>query len=217
MSKSYKKAMERIEVTEDMRQKILERLQEEEMRTEESASVQDFCQKGKKRPFKRVYLGYIAAACLLCIGIGGVVTPVLLHRLQSPPEMQGGYEVEEAASVEELSELVSFQVQELGALAEEADSTVYLSYWGDMAEIVYYENEQTATYRMAKGSEDISGDYNEYAVSEIEQMGETSVTLKGNKDGYTLMIWSKDGYSYSLSLEKPVEKTQILDMLQPVC
>lgn len=183
----------------------------------EPASVQGFCQKGKKRAFKRVYLGYIAAACLLCIGLGGVVTPVLLHKLQSAPEMQGGYGIEEAASVEELSGLVSFQVQELSDLAEEADSTAYLSYWGNMAEIVYYGSEQTATYRMAKGSEDISGDYNEYAVSEIEQVGETSVTLKGNADGYTLITWSKDGYSYSVSLEKPVEKTQILDMLQPVC
>ena len=60
------------------------------------------------------------------------------------------------------------------------------------------------TIRKAPGAEDISGDYNTYESTEKVTVGGIEVTLKGEA-GYTLAIWSSEGYSYSLSLSSPLD------------
>lgn len=55
--------------------------------------------------------------------------------------------------------------------------------------------------RKAAGSNDISGDYNEYAQTRSLSLGkaDTTVTVKGGTDGaINLATWVKDGYAYSL-------------------
>lgn len=77
-----------------------------------------------------------------------------------------------------------------------------LSADGDvMFEIIYASGEdETARIRKAPGADDVSGDYNEYAETETVDAGGVSVTMKGERDSYTLGIWSDGTYSYSLSL-----------------
>ena len=65
-----------------------------------------------------------------------------------------------------------------------------------MLEIKY----DVGTYvRKSVGEEDdISGDYNEYAVVETVTVGERTVTFKGDGETVSLALWTEDGFSYAV-------------------
>lgn len=64
------------------------------------------------------------------------------------------------------------------------------------------ENGQTVLLRKSQGTEDNSGDFNQYPDVETLTMADADVTLKGADGRFTLALWQKDGFSYSLSLSQ---------------
>lgn len=54
--------------------------------------------------------------------------------------------------------------------------------------------------RKAPGSEDISGDYNEYAEKNEVKIDSLTVTEQGNDGKVSLVTWCSDGYSYAVSV-----------------
>ena len=106
----------------------------------------------------------------------------------------------EVASKEELSEAVGFPVKSVQSLPFFPQSIYYTSYWGEMAQIDYANGGSMACFRQSLGEEDNSGDWNEYPAKESFTVNGCAVTLKGERDSYTLGIWSDGTYSYSLSL-----------------
>ena len=87
-------------------------------------------------------------------------------------------------------------------------------YWGELAEITYSNDQEKLVYRKAVGEDDISGDYNEYSKEKKCIIGQYEVTIKGNKSGFTLAIWTKDGYSYSLDLSRSASEDEILEIIK---
>lgn len=82
-----------------------------------------------------------------------------------------------------------------------SNNKIYRAMNDEMLEVIYVNGEdETGRIRKARGSEDISGDYNEYAETETVSVGSITVTLKGDAGQYTLAIWTDGSYSYSLSL-----------------
>lgn len=73
-----------------------------------------------------------------------------------------------------------------------------------MFEVIYRdggeESKNIIHIRKAPGTEDISGDYNQYAESSTETVGETEVTMKGADGKVHLATWAKDGYTYSINV-----------------
>ena len=69
-----------------------------------------------------------------------------------------------------------------------------------MAEIQYRNGEVEAVFRKSTGTEDISGDFNSYDTVQELTVGDITATLKGNSGTYLLAVWSKDSFSYSLSI-----------------
>lgn len=66
---------------------------------------------------------------------------------------------------------------------------------------VYYggetEGADRASLRKGTGSEDISGDYTDYAKTETVTVGDITVTEKGDGENVFSAIWTKGDYSYS--------------------
>jgi len=81
-----------------------------------------------------------------------------------------------------------------------------------MAQIIYSDGQNTITYRMAKGSDDISGDYTNYEESGSEIMGNIEVMLRGSSSLISLATWTKDDCSYALSFSAQVDKEEV-DMI----
>ena len=73
-----------------------------------------------------------------------------------------------------------------------------------MFEVIYRdggeESKNIIRIRKAPGAEDISGDYDQYAESSTEAVGEAEVTMKGADGKVHLATWTKDGYTYSISV-----------------
>ena len=73
-----------------------------------------------------------------------------------------------------------------------------------MFEVIYRdggeESENIIHIRKAPGAEDISGDYNQYAESSTEAVGEAEVTMKGTDGKVCLATWTRDGYTYSIGV-----------------
>lgn len=73
------------------------------------------------------------------------------------------------------------------------------------------------TVRKAKGSSDISGDYNSYANSEQRTVNGATVTLKGNGDTWSVATWSANGYTYAVNAENhPMSEDWILEIISDV-
>lgn len=147
--------MEHIEVTEDMRLRILAHLK---------------AIPSEKRPLKskrlsRKFLPF--AACLLLLTGAFAVTCLRSNAPASaPPTVQGAInEITTFSSSEELSDCLGFDVFQLKELPFETKKITYTSYWNRMSEITYHGSRQSAVFRQSPGSEDNSGNYNSYAVT----------------------------------------------------
>lgn len=196
LGKAYDEIMDKIEVTPELRRRVLARIEAENIVPARPRLL--------RFPAWR-YLS--AAACLVLVIAGAAVLPRLLGREASPPPVLFPPDIQEAASLRELSGLVGFQVTEEFSLPFEAEDTAYRAYGGGLAEIAYTGAGQTALYRQSAGMEDNSGDYTDYgSVVEITANG-LPVTLKGDGGAYMLAVWTDGMYSYSLCLSRGTGET----------
>ena len=186
--------MEKIEVTDAMRRRILANLDQMDW---------------KAAPAKVVRFPYLKrlmplAACLvLLVGMfyarflipGETVDPMPSDRVMV------GSGIVDVADADALTETVDFPVKELTALPFQVDEVTYTSYWKELAQVKYTGGGQTVTFRQSLGDGDNSGDYNVYAETEVKEIGGMGVTLKGDGQTYSLVIWSDGTYAYSLRAE----------------
>ena len=183
----YDEVMEKLEVTPEMHARILQNVK---------TQMAEPCKKPNRlRRFAAL------AACLAVLLMGAMALPKFISSpVPEESETMVANGMVEVTSKEELSEAVGFPVKSAQSLPFFPQSIYYTSYWGDMAQIDYANGGSTACFRQSLGEEDNSGDWNEYPAQESLTVNGCAVTLKGERDSYTLGIWSDGTYSYSLSL-----------------
>lgn len=202
MDKRYDEIMEHVEVTPEMRRRILKQIEQTDLT--------------KNAPPKVITIARIRrlaaiAACLAVVLIGALTLPGLIHGPEHPDDsdvLAPGNGIVQVASVEELSETVGFEVVGCSHLPFQVEGVTYTAYWKELAEIVYSGEGKTAVWRMGTGTEDVSGDYNTYDTETEISVGGTAVTLKGNNGSYTLAIWTQNKYAYSISLSDGLAEKQ---------
>ena len=70
--------------------------------------------------------------------------------------------------------------------------------------------------RKAAGSDDISGDYNEYTATEAKTETGKAVTLKGSGAKIMLALWTDGGYTYCVGVTGGAKEADILAMADAV-
>ena len=87
-----------------------------------------------------------------------------------------------------------------------------------MLELIYTgTGGDSVSVRKAEGKGDISGDYNEYAESDVLEAGGVTVTAKGNGEGISLALWEADGYTYSMSAgETALTESDVVEAVSAV-
>ena len=198
MTRKYDEVMDRIEITEGMRRRILQNIRQ----TPQKKAPE----KPKKSGIYRVLLPL--AACLVLL-VGVLSVPALRKESreeESPvPSIQAVNGIMEAESPEKLSEMVGFKVLGLSELPFEVRSVTCASCWGNMAQIEYTGDNISCTYRQSRGTEDNSGDYTAYEITEKRTMGGAEVTLKGHAaDEYLAAVWTDGTFSFSVLFTEPV-------------
>ena len=202
LGKAYDELMDKIEVTPEMRQRVLRRVTSEDI-APAKPKVMSF-------PKLKKYLS--AAACLALVIAGAAALPRLTQP-QPPGNVQVVPQIEEAASLDELSTLTGFDVGVGFVLPFEPEETTYCSYWNELAQIQYGGQGQTAAYRQSAGTEDNSGDYTAYGDMAELAAGGLAVTLKGSGGVYVLAVWTDGSFSYSLGLSQGVTAEEWLTLL----
>ena len=118
---------------------------------------------------------------------------------------------------DELSAAVGFPVNEVEGRPFTVEKEVYISYWGEMAQIEYTGEGETVVFRKGTGTDDVSGDYNVYSSVKEIMAGANLVTLKGENNVFTLAVWTDGNYSYSLDIPKGLSEDEWSEMIQLAC
>lgn len=189
MTLKYDELMDKIEVTDAMRARILTRV---------SGAA-------KKKSAARRWA--LAAACFAVLLLGALTVPKLLtgDPAQAEPEqgVMTANGMEEVANAQALADAVGFPVSEATELPFEPLTVHYTSYWGQMAEISYEAGDQTAELRKSPGTDENSGDYTVYPATEQLTVADLDIQLRGDaQDAYTLAVWTDGQYAYSLRLSQ---------------
>lgn len=87
---------------------------------------------------------------------------------------------------------------------------------GHLVQVTYESESDTICYRMAKGSEDISGDFNSYDNVETVKINDADVTLKGDDSLYYNAAWVDDDASYSIRSDRGLEKEIMTAIVESV-
>lgn len=86
----------------------------------------------------------------------------------------------------------------------------------NMIQVFYGGEENEVCIRKAPGTEDISGDYNRYAVCDTVSVGELKVTMKGEEGQMHLATWTDGGYTYSIGARTGMSSSDMSALVQLV-
>ena len=198
MKRRYDEIMDHVNVTDEMRARILKNINEVDITTKKSNIV----------PLRRVRQIAALAACLALV-LAGTFAFVRRGEPAQPDTPDDGWtqivpDFQEKATLAELSDALGFDVTE-PKLPFEPAGTVYTACWNRFAQIDYTASDgRTACYRQSPGTEDISGDFNEYPDVQTLKIAGADVTLKGAGGVYTLAVWTDGSYAYALSLSEGI-------------
>jgi hypothetical protein len=198
----YNRAIERIEVTVEMRDRIMKNIGEI-----------DPVKKQNKAPSFKGYRKYISiAACLVLLFVGAFVVYYSFTNSNNPPVATNN-SIVDCSSLGELSDAVGFKVREVNTFPFNVQQTTYASFWGKIAQIAYVDGDDTLVFRMSAGSEDNSGNYNDYSEVKNCSAGEYTFTIKGDNEQYYLAVWEYGGYSYSINIPNGVSEEELLKVV----
>lgn len=205
LAAKYNEAMERLQLTEEAKERILNHVSEA-MKENNGAG-----KAAKMIRFPNWKRWGTLAACLALVLIGAIVW----NPAQSTPGnndtqvMSPGNQVlvplgdEEYTSAEELSETIGFPVEDIDGYPYVGNEIHYENLFNEIAQISVLGDHGQICFRKAVGTDDISGDYNDYSVIKEVTLEGVVITLKGNDDLFSLAVWQHAGYTYSMSIEPP--------------
>ena len=110
----------------------------------------------------------------------------------------------EVKNLDEASKIAGFTL-EVPETYEDYKKQVIQAIENDMIEVIYIEEEsgyEGLRIRKAKGTDDISGDYNEYRNVETVKVGDYDVTEKGDEGNIFIATWTDGTYSYAIDTDR---------------
>lgn len=168
----------------------------------------------------------IAACAMLVIGVGIfaitqhrgniIDTPAQSEEADSSDFVQSGNPYAEYDTLEEAENTIGFEISvpdSYGGYTE----PYYAVIEGKILEVQYYNGDDRGmVIRKSRGSEDISGDFNEFDnITETEVNGNT-VTIKGSGDEFSLALWVSGDYSYSVSVSSGISENALKEIIEKI-
>lgn len=168
----------------------------------------------------------IAACAMLVIGVGIfaitqhsgniIDTPAQSEEADSSDFVQSGNPYAEYDTLEEAENTIGFEISvpdSYGGYTE----PYYAVIEGKILEVQYYNGDDRGMIiSKSRGSEDISGDFNEFDnITETEVNGNT-VTIKGNGDEFSLALWVSGDYSYSVSVSSGISENALKEIIEKI-
>lgn len=115
----------------------------------------------------------------------------------------------EYKNIDEAKENLSFSVLIPTELPEGYIITRVSTISNEIFQVDYSNGKNEITYRMATGTEDISGDYNVYDFTEKVTFGDINAKVMGNGDSASKITWNKDGNTFSIYSQNGLTKADV--------
>lgn len=208
--KSYGDIINRIEMNNEMKNRILKNIQNDNYKSNYLS---------KRINFYDIKEYVIIAACfVLLVGITVYVPKYMSmgkEQVNSARMMSAPVDIIEYASAEELSNALGFEMNDISVPFDVLDTT-YTEYFNNLGQIYYNGENQSLTLRKSLGEYDNSGDYTQYT-NIVDVVGDgIDMTLKGNSEAYNLALWQKDGFSYSLRFANAVSREEFVNIINNI-
>lgn len=123
---------------------------------------------------------------------------------EDEPPSGGAVEYQTAAEAEQA---VGFPLKAPGELGAPEKIQVIS---GAVAQLNWPEG---ISYRVARGSQEVSGSYTAYGWERSQSAGEQMVTIKGNGDWTYLAAWKDGTYSHALAFEQGVSAQRAVSLV----
>ena len=109
----------------------------------------------------------------------------------------------EAKNLDEASKIAGFTLS-VPANYEDYKKQTIQAIENDMIEVIYFNDTDNEGLRIrkAKGTDDISGDYNEYKNVETVKVGDYDVTEKSDGKNIFVATWTDGTYSYAIDIDR---------------
>lgn len=123
--------------------------------------------------------------------------------------------ITEYKTVEDAEKAISFKAKLPSKLPDGYKMSFISVISGETLNIFYSNGTNEICYRMAKGNEDISGDYNIYKTKNEVTVNGLKVTLRENGET-SGAVWTNDGYSFSLFCKKALTEKEMTDIISSI-
>lgn len=203
MSK-YNELMSRIEMTPQMKARILEKLEKSSPNKLKKSNVN-----------KIIYFGIVAAAACLVLVVGSAI---MKNNSITPNNQKVDsciYTEDIYSSAAELAKASGKDIKDLHDIPFDVKKTKYVLITNQIAQISYFdEHENEICYRMTKGEEDNSGVYDEFEKEDTVNINGIDVTIKGNNGNASVATWTVSGYSYSIYATSDISVDEMKKMIE---
>lgn len=122
-------------------------------------------------------------------------------------------------TLEEAQKLAGFDIALPDNMPEGYSRSAIRAVKDTMIEIIYKNGGNEIRIRKGTGSEDISGAYNEYTVTDTVTVGSLQVTMKGDDGKVNVATWVNGKYAFAITINLEgagVGKDVVSDMVSSV-
>lgn len=176
----------------------------------------------------KIFALTLSGAILLSITAGGLfakshkpatspstsTSPTTNEKLVQIPNPFVDYE-----TLEEAENAVGFKIKTPSNLPKGYKIESISAASNTLVQIIYKNGQDELYFRQAKGQDDISGDYNDYAQVTTENIGQLKITLKGNQQKISTATWTDGEFSFAIGTGYQgtgFEKTEVLDLIKGI-
>lgn len=204
LSDKYKKAMDNIMLSDELKSKIIE-------------NANSTKKNNKIKSIYRISSGIAACVAVLLIAVTVFYTNKIDIDEENPGNVFVGNPMVEVKSIEEARKSVDFEVLVPQKLPKDYEISDIYVINNEIVEIEYKNTEESKIiYRTQKGTEDCSGDYTQYSTEEKIQINGSDVVLKSNMDSKTLAIWINNKMSYACTFPQEMSKEEIINIIENI-
>ncbi len=199
---NYKRALNKIIVTKEMEERIME-------------GIKVKTNKEVRNNRKRWLIPSGVAASLVVI----VCLTLFLPQLK---QGNGGEQVQipnpivQTDDIKQLKENMPFTIKIPTVMPIGYEVKMTSSIAGTLAQIVYSNGTNDITYRMAEGTDDISGDYTNYDKVKEITVNDLNVTFKGDESGFKIANWNDGTYAYAISFTAGMEEDMMKSIVESI-
>jgi len=208
LKNKYQQLQDLICVTSDMEQRVLARLAQAEQSISEV----------KKPVLFRIPLKYAISisACLALVVCFMTVRPYIMTPDTPTPPILTISPVIDYEGLSDLSKNLSFPLYVPLSIPKDYSLEFSSILFEKTAQLIYSDTRDIIKFQMTEGELDERGDFTEYKQIKTVPSDHGRLTIKGNNDLFSVVSWSQNGFSFSISTSKPQSLKTMVGLAESV-